>query len=149
MLEWKAEKGSFRTFQATRDKSWPWRGHFSRAWFSGRRQRVGSEMLLLCDQDWKDSVKERVMFGLTKIKAHRFIFSFSIYKKENIFSLTNLFKLKTRRCWEKYPLTMDCWSQLLISKSQARLWVSPAVFHEHTPLIKREGFYYTGHSGSC
>lgn len=46
---------------------------------------MGSEMLLLCDQDWKDSVKERVMFGLTKIKAHRFIFSFSIYKKENIF----------------------------------------------------------------
>lgn len=27
---------------------------FSRAWFSGRRESMGSEMLLICDQDWKD-----------------------------------------------------------------------------------------------
>lgn len=30
---------------------------FSRAWFSGRRESMGSEMLLFCDQDWKDRLR--------------------------------------------------------------------------------------------
>lgn len=110
-----------------------WAVSFSRAWFSGTRQSVGLETLLFCDRDWKD--KPRNMFRLEKESIYLFI----IYMKKKIFFSPHESHQEWSRRWGDARKTMqccktnirwleDCWSRLLINKSQARLWVCPAVF---------------------